>query len=323
MFLPRPGYIDPKAEPGELPAESPTYQPEHVPTNTLPQRPTSQSSFDRPMHEYPPSRRTVEQPLSYNRSSEPDWLSSYGTRDHGRYQYELGDARYDGPGLYGPDPYYAPPPAPHTEPWHMRPPIPVYPEGDEDAYRLPYYDADADYDRGHGCGYDYGFDYERDPYDTPPPPPPPASASVPAGSGGRGYAEYERSGYDYDRGHARERTYSRTANTHPPPPTLPPRPQPAQLTAGPISPPRIWVPAHPPPPSVPPPPSPPREWVPGPRAAEVNARRSSAGREPRRLLSGEPSESPSESSLSRAPDAAGDAGLVLESTLASASESAS
>jgi hypothetical protein len=148
---------------------------------------------------------------------------------------------------------------------------------------------------------------------------------VPAGPGGRGYAEYERSGYDYDRGYARERTYSHTAHTHPPPPTLPPPPQLAQLTAAPISPPRIWVPAHPPPPSVPPPPPiPPREWVPGPRAAKlVDARRSGAGCEPRRLLSGEPSEAPSEPSISRVSDAVGDAGLVLESTLASAPTSAS
>ena len=321
IFLPRPGYIDPKPEPGELPAELPTYQPEPIPVNAPLRWETTQPSIDRTAHEYPPSRRTSEAPLSYNRSSEPDRLGSYGTRDHGRYQYELGDSRYDGPGSYGPDLYYAPLPAPHTEPWHARPPFPVYPEGEgEDVYQ--YYDAD--YERGYDYDYDYGFDYERDPYDAPPRPPPPP-APVPAGSGGRGYAEYERSGYDYDRGYARERIYSHTTHTRlpPPPPTLPPPPQLAQLTAGPISPPRIWVPAHPPPPSVPPPPSPPREWVPGPRAAKVDARRGGAGREPRRLLSGEPSELPPEPSISRVSDAVGDAGLVLESTLASASASAS
>ena len=314
IFLPRPGYVDPKPEPGELPAEPPTYQPEHVPVNTPLRWPTTQPPFSKPTRECLPPR--PEPPLSYNhrdRSSGPDRpTSSYGTREHGRYQYELGDSRYDGPGLYGPDPYYAPPPAPDTEPWQARPPIPAYPEEEEDVYRRSYYDAD--YARGYDYEYGYDYDYERDPYAPPPPPPPPAP--VPAGPGGRGYADFERSGYDYDHGYARERTY-----THPPPPpTLPPPPQPAELTPGPGSAPRIWVPAQPPQPSVPPPPSPPRVWKPGPRAAEVDARRTSSGaREPQRLQSREPSEP----LLPRASDSVVEAGLVPDSTLASASASVS
>ena len=317
VFLPRPGYVDPKPEPGELPAEPPTYQPEHVPVNTPLRWPTTQPPISKPARENLPPR--PEPPLSYNhrdRSSGPDRPTSYDTREHGRYQYELGDARYDGPGLYGPDPYYAPPSAQHTEPWHARPPIPTYPEREEeDVYRRSYYDAD--YAHGYDYEYGYDYDYERDPYAAPPPPPPPAP--VPAGPGGRGYADYERSGYDYDHGYARERTY-----THPPPPTLPPPPQPAELTPGPGSAPRIWVPAQPPQPSVPPPPSPPRVWKPGPRAAEVDARRTGSGaREPQRLQSGELSESPSEPSLPRASDGALGAGMVPDPASASASVSSS
>ena len=35
VLLPRPGYIDPKPEPGELPAEPPKEEPEHLPTSLL------------------------------------------------------------------------------------------------------------------------------------------------------------------------------------------------------------------------------------------------------------------------------------------------
>lgn len=97
----------------------------------------------------------------------------------------------------------------------------------------------------------YGFHYERGPLDVHPPPPPPPSAQVLAGPGGCGYAKYE---HYYNDGYARERTYSHTAYSHPPPQTPP---SPPQLAAGPISPPRIWVPAqrsalidHPPPKSA-------------------------------------------------------------------------
>jgi hypothetical protein len=328
MFLPRPGYVDPKPEPGELPPEPPTYQPEHLSTNT-PRWPTgTHPSFGEPPREYPP-HRTAEPLLSTHhrsrsQSNEPGLAYSYGTREHGRrHQYELGDTRYDGPSLYASDPYYAPPPAPHAEPWHARPPIPVYPE-EEDVYRRSY--RDVDYGRGYGYGYDYDYDYERDPYAQPPPPPPPASG--PGGPGGRGYVDYERSGYDYDHGYSRERGYAHTAHPHMqysqrPPPTLPP-PEPAELTARPMSAPRIWVPAPvpPPPPSEPPPPSPPRVWKPGPRAAEVDARRSGA-RDPR-LLSGEREPSgPPEPPLPRTAEVVAEAALVPESTFASVSQPSS
>ncbi|KAH9984915.1 hypothetical protein BJV77DRAFT_1086925 [Russula vinacea] len=323
-----PGYVDPKPEPGELPPEPPTYQPEHLSTNT-PRWPTgTHPSFGEPPREYPP-HRTAEPLLSTHRrsrsrSNEPGLAYSYGTREHGRrHQYELGDTRYDGPSLYASDPYYAPPPAPHAEPWHARPPISVYPE-EEDVYRRSY--RDVDYGRGYGYGYDYDYDYERDPYAQPPPPPPPASG--PGGPGGRGYVDYERSGYDYDHGYSRERGYAHTAHPHMqysqrPPPTLPP-PEPAELTARPMSAPRIWVPAPvpPPPPSEPPPPSPPRVWKPGPRAAEVDARRSGA-RDPR-LLSGERERSgPPEPPLPRTAEVVAEAALVPESTFASVSEPSS
>jgi hypothetical protein len=317
MFLPRPGYVDPKPEPGELPPEPPTYQPEPPSTNT-PRWPTgAHPSFSEPQREYPP-HRTAEPVLSTHhrsRSNEPGLAYSYGTREHGRrHQYELGDTRYDGPGLYASDPYYAPP-APHTEPWHARPPVSVYPE-EEDVYRRSY--RDVDYGRGYGYDYDYDYDYERDPYAMPPPP-----APEPVGPGGRGYADYEHSGYDYDHGYSRERSYSHSARTQMqysqrPPSTLPP-PEAAELTAGPTSAPRIWVPAPvpPPPPSDPPPPSPPRIWKPGPRAAEVDARRSGA-RDPRLPPSGPP-----EPSLPRAAEVVTEAGLVPESTFALASGSTS
>jgi hypothetical protein len=108
----------------------------------------------------------------------------------------------DGPGVYASDPYYAPPPAPHTEPWHARPSISGYPE-EEDAYSRSY--RDIDYRRGYDYDYDYDYGYERDRY-TPPPPPPP-----PAGPGGRRYADYERSEYDYDYDYAHEGSYSHPA----------------------------------------------------------------------------------------------------------------
>ena len=302
IFLPRPGYVDPKPEPGELPSELPTYQPEHPPTST-PRWPTTQPSFNRPTREYPP-HPTTESSSSFHRRSrsiEPrGTYYSYDTREHGHHQFELGDSRYDGPGVYASDPYYAPPPAPHTEPWHARPP--GYAE-EEDAYSRSY--RDIDYGRRYDYDYDYGYGYERDRY-TPPPLPRP-----PAGPGGRGYADYERSEYDYDYDYTREGSYSHPAHPymqHPQPP-----PQPAESISAPKSAPRRWVPA--------PAPSPPRVWEPGPRVAEMDAKRGGTC-EPRPLLSqaGEPPEPP-EPSLTRASsEVVVEAGLIVpESTFVSAS----
>ena len=296
IFLPRPGYIDPKPEPGELPSELPPYQPEYPPTSTL-RWPTTQPSFDRPTREYPP-HPTAESSSSFyhrGRSNDPrGTYSSYGTREHGHHQFELGDSRYDGPSVYASDPYYVPPPAPHTEPWHARPPISGYPE-EGGAYSRSY--RDIDYGRGYDYGYDYGYGYERDRY-TPPPPPPP-----PAGPGGPGYAGYERSGYDYDYNYAHEGSYSRPAHPYMQYPQPPP--QPVELTSAP----RRWVPAPAPQPRV---------WEPGPHVAEMDARRSGTS-EPRPRLSGSPSEPP-KPSFTRASSEV-EAGLVLESTLVSASVS--
>jgi hypothetical protein len=304
IFLPRPGYVDPKPEPGELPSELPTYKPECPPTST-PRWPTTQPSFDRPTREYQP-HPTAESSSSFHhrsRSIEPRGAYySYGTREHGHHQFELGDSRCDDPGVYAPDPYYAPPPAPHTEPWHARPPR--YPE-EEDAYSRSY--RDIDYERLYDYGYDYGYGYERDRY-TPPPPPRP-----PAGPGGRGYADYERSEYDYDYDHAHEGSYSHP--THPYMQYPQPPPQPAELISGPKSAPRRWVPA--------PAPSPPRVWEPGPRVAEMDAKRSGTC-EPRPLLSGKPSEPPEPSFTRASSEVVVEAGLAVpESTFVSASAPAS
>jgi hypothetical protein len=304
IFLPRPGYIDPKPEPGELPSELPTYQPEHPPTST-PRWPTTHPSFNRPTREYPPLSN-AEPSSSFHhrsRSDEPrGTYHSYGTREHGHHEFELGDSRYDGPGVYAPDPYYAPPPAPHTEPWHARLPISGYPE-EEDAYSRSY--RDIDYGRGYDYGYDYGYGYGRDRY-TPPPPRPP-----PAGPGGRGYADNERSEYDYDYGYAHEGSDSRPA--HPMQYSQPPH-QPADLTSAPMSAPRRWVPA--------PAPSPPRVWEPGPRVAKIDARRSGTS-EPRPLLSREPSEPPKPSFTRASPEVKVEGCLVVPvPTFASATATA-
>ena len=295
IFLPRPGYIDSKPEPGELPSEPPTYQPD--PPASTSRWPTTQPSSNWSTREYPP-HPTAEPSSSFHhlsRSNEPRGpYYPYGTHEHGPHQFELGDSRYDGPSVYASDPYYAPPPAPHTEPWHARPPISGYPE-DEDAYNRSY--RGNDYGRGSGYDYDYDYDYgyERDRYSPPLPPLPPAELR------GRGYADYGRSEYDYDYDYAREGSYSHAHLQYPQPP-----PRPAELIPGPgpMSASRRWVPA------------PPRVWEPGPRVAEMDARRGGTS-EPRPLLSGEPSEPP-KPSFTRASSEV-EAGLVLESTLVSAS----
>ena len=291
-FLPRPDYLDTKPEPGELPSEPPTYQPDPPPTIT-PNWPSTQPSFNRSTRETPP-RPTAESSSPFrhrSRSNEPRGpYYSYGTREHGHHQFELGDSWYDDPSVYASDPYYAPPPAPHTEPWHARPPISGYSE--EDARSRSYRDIEhgRSYDYDYGYGYGYGYGYEQDRYAPPP--------------RGRGYADYERSEYDYDYGYAHEGGYSHPYMQYPKPP-----PQPAELTSAPPSAPRLWVPA----PSR----SSPRVWEPGPRAAEMDSRRSGT-RKHRPLLSGEPSES-HESSFTRASsEVVVEAGLLPESTLVSA-----
>ena len=155
VLLPRPGYIDPKPEPGELPAEPPKEEPEHLPTSLL------RCPATRPF-EYPP-RHTAESSSSYNRlRGDPTRPATYDTREPG-HQYEPGGGPwYEGPGAYAPDPYYALPPPSHMELWHMRHSGHMYPE--EGGYRRPY--CDPDY------GQDYDYDYERDRQAALPPPPP-------------------------------------------------------------------------------------------------------------------------------------------------------
>ena len=143
ILLPRPGYIDPKPEPGELPAEPPKQEPEHHPAS-LPRRPATQPFECLPRH--------AAESTSYNRLRDnPTRPTPFDTREPGR-QYEPGaDPWHEGPGAYAPDPYYALPPGSHVEPWHTRLSGHMYPEG---GYRH----CDAVY------GHDYDFDYERDCY---------------------------------------------------------------------------------------------------------------------------------------------------------------
>ena len=274
MLLPRPGYIDPKPEPGELPSEPPKQEPERLPAS-LPRRPTTQ-----PL-EYPPRH-----PLSFNRprgdSTRP---TPYDTREHGR-QYEPGNDSWDeGPGAYASDPYYAPPPASHMEPWNTRHSGNMYPE--EGGYRRPYYDADYGHGYDYDLAYDYDYvcDYERDPYAALPPPPPPVSGPA------HGYADFEHSGYDHGYSHDRSYSHDHDHMQHPP---APPPPHPAELATAPMSEPRR---------GGPPTRSPPRVWQPGPRAAEARARRggTSEPRPPPTLLprasaSAEPRAQPESSS---------------------------
>ena len=261
ILLPRPGYIDPKPEPGELPAEPPKQEPEHLPPS-LPQRPATQP------FEYPP--RHAAESSSYSRlRGDPTRPTAYDTREHGRQSELGGDSWYEGPGAYASDPYYAPPPASHVEPWHTRHSGHVYPE--EEGYRRPYHDADYghDYDYDLAYDYDYDYDYEQDRYAALPPPPPPVSGPA------HGYADFEHSGYDY--GYAHDRNYAHGHGHMQHPPLPPPAPHPAESATAPMSGPRR---------GGPPSRSPPRVWQPGPRAAEAEARWSGTGepRPPPKLL---------------------------------------
>ena len=186
VLIPRPGYIDPKPEPGELPAEPPKDEPEHLPAS-LTRRPATQP------FEYPP-RHTAESSSSYNRlRGDPTGPTPYDTREHG-HQYEPGGGSwYEGPGAHAPDLYYALLPASQVEPWHMRHSGHMYPE--EEGYRRPYCDPDygQDYDYDIAYGYDHDYDYERNRHAALPPPPPLPLVPGPA----HGYADFEHSGYDY------------------------------------------------------------------------------------------------------------------------------
>lgn len=289
MFLPRPGYIDSKPEPGELPAEPPSHEPEYFSTKQGSRWPAAAHSLRETGeygYEYPP-RRTAESSFYHRpRGGGGSRLAyPYDTREHGgQYEHEHGDPRYDGPGVpgYASDPYYElppPPPAPHVESCYSRPSVPAY--GEEDEYRRSssYYDVDyygRDYD--HDYAHDYDYEWE-DRYAAAPPPPPLAPVSMPGNVPAHGWADFERSGYDYnDYGyaHAHERGYTDAyghiphPHPHPPSPPPPPAQPPAELAIsssmsavsrrGPLPP-------HPLP-------SAPRIWEPGPRAAEVDARRS-------------------------------------------------
>jgi len=248
ILLPRPGYIDPKPEPGELPAEAPKHdpEPEQQPSKNLPPQSAVQPS--RQPLEYPPRPIRTAEPSSYDRFQDHPRPTAYDTREHG-HQYELDDSWYDDSGAHASDPYYAPPQASYTEPWHAPSFVPTYPE--EDGHSRSYYDVDYghDYDRSYGFDYDYDdYDYERDHHAVPPPP----SGPVPA----HGYADFEHSGYDdYDYAHEHHYTHAHPHGhmQHPPGP---------------------WQ-------DHPAPRSPPRVWEPGPRAGKVEARRSGAAPESR------------------------------------------
>src|SRR6266851_889307 len=87
MFLPRPGYIDPKPEPGELPAEPPTDQPKHLPANpNRPSRPAAQPFSQMPGY---PLRHAADPSYSSRLRGEPR-PAPYDGSEQGR-QYELDD----------------------------------------------------------------------------------------------------------------------------------------------------------------------------------------------------------------------------------------
>lgn len=255
-LIPRPGCGDSKPEPGELPDEPPV--------TALPRRPAPVVS-QRTRELLPPRRPATQASLHHTRS-ESRGPYDYGVREHG-HQYELGvgGARYDDPGVYAPDPYYAPPPAPHTEPWHARASAPArsYPPGD-DEYGRTQYGSDRDHAPPPGYDYDHGWHNRY----TPPPPLPPEPAHGHNDLGWRSGFE----GGDYAYGRSSEYAHVPPAHRRPqqrsPPPLLsppPPSPPPDLTTPGtgtaPIPKPRRWA----------PPPSPPRVWQPGPRAARMDA----------------------------------------------------
>ncbi|KAI0262038.1 hypothetical protein BC834DRAFT_892735 [Gloeopeniophorella convolvens] len=179
MLLPRPGYVDPKPEPGEISIDPPILLPLAPPPVTLSTGISQRGPAKPSVLARGPPPRPAELPLNYARS-EPPLPHPYGAREP-EHQYGLGGARYDGPGAYAADPYYAPAPAPHAEPW--RPPPHA---GPRDAlYRS--YDSDS------RPSFDYGYEHE-----------PP-----------RAYDGYERTGYDPGYTHEREHVYAPRAPSPP------------------------------------------------------------------------------------------------------------
>ena len=240
MFLPRPGYVDSKPEPGELPDEPPVL--------LAPRRPPSSFQRSREQQLLPPPPPAIMEP----RNRQPRGPYDYGVREHG-YQYELGvggGARYDDPGVYARDPYYAPsppPPAPYTEPWHARPPYPPTDHDSEEEYRRAYYGTDCT--SGGGYDYDYYARHNTTRYrDTPPP-------------------ETAHDAHDYAYAHARRHEEYEYAH-------MPPALRRTQQRS-PSLPPLLWPQSPSPPPDLlqrrlPPPPSPPRIWQPGPHAQRID-----------------------------------------------------
>ncbi|KAH9159017.1 hypothetical protein EDB89DRAFT_2056365, partial [Lactarius sanguifluus] len=200
--------------------------------------------------------------------SEPKGPYDYALREHGR-QYEpgVGGTRYDGPGVYAPDPVLRAAASPRFRSPGTRAPLSParsYPPED-DEYRRAYHESGFALPPPPGYDYDYG----RHSRYTPPPPLPPEPAA-------HGYDDLgRRSGYgdDGDGNHAYGNTLMlarllltaaqsndrRHLSCHPPPPSPPQD----LTTAAPIPKPPRWVP--------PPPPSPPRVWQPGPHAPPMSA----------------------------------------------------
>lgn len=233
MFLPRPGYVDPKPEPGELPNEAPRRQAALVAP--------FQRTHELPPTPLPPPPLPPMDPRSELRVLPYDYDYGYGVHEHGhQYEYE-----YDVPGVYpDPDPYYAlPPPATHTEPWHAhaRP----YPAEEDDEYRRAAYYAD-DYVNS----YEYDHARHCDTRYTPPPEPAHAYEDLDRREG------YEDPEYAYARSAEYNYAHIPTALRRTQQQTSPP-PQPSP-------PPDLQKPQR----RAPPPPSPPRVWQPGPHAPQ-------------------------------------------------------
>jgi hypothetical protein len=253
MLLPRPGYVDQKPEPGELPPDLPVLQHED------PRRPAPQT-FTQSREYF--SRRSEGSSLRYPGEQRRGY--PYGTREHGR-KYELGGTRYDDPGLYAPDSYYAPPPASHTQPWHARPSAPIYPE---DGYGHPYHDIDRGLDYGPSCDYDYDRERCTAPPLLPPHLPPPVPMPMPKSV--HGYGDFERETYDDDYTHAHNYAYARRPHARRYSQQQAPLPSSSYLAELAAELPGVNPPSR----RAPPPPSPPRIWEPGPHAAKADARRS-------------------------------------------------
>jgi hypothetical protein len=255
ILLPRPGYVDSKPEPGELPPDSlPARPPEHTsPVNVNVNVPRRQA-FKQP-RDYPPRRHEASS-LDHYPPGERRRSWSNGAREHGHHPYEFGvTRRYDDSGLYAaPDPYHAP----HTEPWHaVRPSAPVYPEERRYGFR-----PDYRIDYGPGPSYD-DYQYGAAPLLPPSQMPEPAAR----GGYGGGNDDYAHGQHGYTSTHhhppSRAHAHRYSQQQQQPPPSLSSS---SSSYPGPN------------------PPSPPRIWEPGPHAAKVDSRRSNHGRPPKLLL---------------------------------------